>query len=112
MAVVQAGRSTRSLGSMDAWFLVYGLGVTLGWPVLVLGVLLSHIPRTRYFAISVVLGAVGGIIAAVSDDRTPPIHNFLIAYSVIAIPLGLICGVVAIIDLIVRRPKRKHAASH
>lgn len=105
-----ARRSGRSLGSMDAMSLIFGLAILLGWPVLIIELLLCIPRRTRYFLIPVLAGAIPGALVAIANWETAPGRLFLGTYTVIAAPIGAICGFVALIDAWERRDRGTNAA--
>ena len=81
----------------------------MGGPALVIEVLLCLHPRSRVFLLPVILGTIAGLIAVALQMPEPHFQMFLAVFAVVAIPIGIICGIVVLID-VWQRPKKQHAA--
>ena len=108
-----AGRSTISLGSMDATFALIMISLVLGPLLLVLGVVLLLWRRVRWFAAAIVgISAVAGALVAAVTQITPytPWAVFWAGFTVIAVASSALSltvgGFVAAID----RWEHRHAA--
>ncbi|MGE5096634.1 MAG: hypothetical protein ACM3SO_15975 [Betaproteobacteria bacterium] len=68
----------------------------IGLPVLVICAGLALRRKTRYFAIPPVLGLVSGAIAALTTNGALAPVVFIIAFSIVAVPLAAVCGFVGL----------------
>jgi hypothetical protein len=69
----------------------------IGLPVFVVCAGLALRRKTRYFAIPPVLGLICGAVAALATKVEPALPVFVIAFSIVAVPIAAVCGFVAFI---------------
>jgi hypothetical protein len=69
----------------------------IGLPVFVVCAGLALRRKTRYFAIPPVLGVICGAVAALTKVGLA-LLDFVIAFSIVAVPIAAVCGFVALIE--------------
>ena len=96
---------------MDASFLLAVGGFIFALPVFVIGMFLGMRRRTRYFLWAVGAGLAAGFIGALFIDTWYPARTvFLAGFSIVALPLEILFGLIAAIDHCERRKARTHVA--
>lgn len=93
----------RKLLFVTEFILFLTAAIFLAIPSLLVAGVLALRRSTRYFVLPLVAGLLAGAAAAALPGPIPAIMSFVIAFGVVAAPLVLVCGLVALIARAERR---------
>ena len=84
--------------AVDIFFLAMVLATFAAPFVLVAEIILAMRRRTRYFAVPLFLGLASGVAMMLRDAQGLRLAVFLAGFGIVALPVGVIFGVVAVFD--------------